>query len=65
MDESYVKVEETFNAWWTLFCSQQRAIADFQIGEWHELIQNKKDDAGVMATEMPYSDLPPRQSLGE
>lgn len=65
VNESNVKVAETTSAYRTLFCSQQETGADFPIGEQHELIQNEKDDAGLMATGMPYSDFPSRQSPGE
>ena len=56
VNESHIKVVR-----WTLFCSQQRALTDFQIGTYHELVQNKDDNSGG-AIGMPLSGLHLRKS---
>lgn len=48
LNESSVEVSEPFSACCPSLCSHQGTPADSPIGEQHELVQNKEDNAGAV-----------------
>ena len=63
VNELHTTFSESFTTWWILFCGQQGATADFQVGKHHALVHSKTSNSGAVAVGMLLSDLPLRKYL--